>query len=55
MGHQHQGAAREDAREPALEAQLTLQIHGAGGFIEQQDAGIAHQRAGNGHCLALAA
>ena len=54
MGDDDGGAATAEAGERLLHQRLAFGVQRAGGFIEQQDAGVAEQGAGQSDALALA-
>ncbi len=55
MGDHQRSTALHNGFEGFLNEGFVLGIEGAGGFVEQQQAGVAHDGAGDGDALALAA
>ena len=56
MGHQHDGGGRGrgPSREVGEELLAAADVEAGGGLVEQDEPGIAHQRAGEQHALAFA-
>ncbi|KGQ05651.1 hypothetical protein BBAD15_g9081 [Beauveria bassiana D1-5] len=55
MRHHDHGAAASRALKRRLDEALALRVERAGRLVEEQDAGLANQRARNGDALLLAA
>lgn len=54
VGDDEGGAAATEGVEVGLEAGLGLDVERAGGFVEDDDGGVAEEHAGKGEALALA-
>ena len=55
VGNDEHGAALADVLHVALDDGLRLVVQGAGGFVQDEDAGVGEQGAGDGDALALPA
>ena len=55
MGDDDHGTAMGSALEGGLDETLALGVEATGGFVKEQDTGIAHECAGDGYALLLSA